>query len=350
MVSKKYVPNSLTNKDTIKQKKYLIKSRKLYKKGLYYKRPKIKSFKSKISPHIIKARKLYSIKSIKPSKELAQKTKCSITGLKKIVKKGMGAYYSSGSRPSQSAESWGIARLASAITGGKSSKVDYNLLKKYCTNSSKALKMATKLKSVVKNKVSLNGGGSKGNPPKRNKKNELIFDDVIDKYPQFKPNLSPQEIFKLGSFGGTYFRPIKSNVVNKQLKNQHKEYQKYGWFNLDISTYVTSQVCNLKVNKYGVKSGTSLDFWESKGWINKIDPYGWFQWYCRFYVGRRCYDDDRQINRWIKFSGETSGRWRLRLINMCKNKNAKYNDISISPVIRQGLQHWAYVITKDDLK
>jgi hypothetical protein len=352
MVSKKYVPNSLTNIDSKKQTESLRKSRKLYKKGIYYVRPKIKSFKSKISPHILKARKLYSIKSIKPSKELAKKTKCSMTGLKKIVKKGMGAYYSSGSRPSQSAESWGIARLASAITGGKSSKVDYHLLKKYCSNNSKALKMASKLKSVVTNKVSLNGGGSKnkGKPPKRNKKNEIIFEDVIDKYPQFKPNLSPKEIFKLGSFGGTYFRPIKSKVVNKQLKNQHKEYKKYGWFNLDESKYVTSQVCNPSLNKYGVKSGTSLDFWESKGWINKIDPYGWFQWYCRFYVGRRCYDDDRQINRWIKFAGEKSGRWRLRLINMCKKKKTRYDDISISPVIRQGLQHWAYVITKDDLK
>ena len=353
MVPKKYIPNSLTNKDTIKQKKALIKSRKLYKKGKYHVRPKIKSFKSKISRHIVKARKLYSIDSIKPSQKLAKKTNCSITGLKKIVKKGMGAYYSSGSRPSQTAESWGFARLASAITGGKSSKVDYHLLKKYCSNNSKALKMASKLKSVVKDKVSLNGGRSKnkGKSPKRNKKNELIFEDVIVKYPQFKPNLSPKEIFRLGSFGGTYFRHIKSTVVNKQLKDQHKEYKKYGWFNnLDEEKYVTSEACNLKINKYGVKSGTSLDFWESKGWIKEIDPYGWFQWYCRFYAGRRCYDDDRQINRWIKFAGERSGRWRLRLINMCKNKNADYDDVTISPVIRQGLQHWAYVITKDDLK
>lgn len=357
MVPKKYIPNSLTNKDTIKQKKALRKSRKLYKKGIYYVRPKIKSFKSKISPHIVKARKLYSIDSIKPSQKLAKKTKCSITGLKKIVKKGIGAYYSSGSRPSQTGESWGIARLASAITGGKSSKVDYHLLKKYCSNNSKALKMASKLKSIVKDKISLKGGGnknktrSKNKKPKRNNKNELIFEDVIDKYPQFKPNLSPEEIFRLGSFGGTYFRPIKSSIVNKNLKDQHKEYKKYGWFkNLDEAKYITSEVCNTKINKYGVRSGTSLDFWESKGWIKEIDPYGWFQWYCRFYAGRRCYDDDRQINRWIKFAGEKSGRWRLRLINMCKNKKTTFDDFSISPVIRQGLQHWAYVITKDDVK
>ena len=348
MIPKHYIPQNLSNNNTKKQKKELLKSRKLYKKGIYYNRPKIKSFKSKISPHILKARKIYSIKSIKPSKELSKKTKCNIKGLKQIVKKGEGAYYSSGSRPSQTSKSWGIARLASTITGGKASKIDYHILKKFCKKNSKALHMSIPYKS---NK-SFNGGSkNKDKLPKRNNKNELIFEDVIGKYPQFKPNLSPEEIFRLGSFGGTYFRPITSTIVNKKLKNQHTEFKKHGWFkNLDISKYVTNKEPNIKLNKYGVKSGTSLEFWESKGWIKKIDPYGWFQWYCRFYVGRRSPDDDRQLNRWIKFAGEKSGRWRLRLINMCKKKKATHDDYNVSPVIRQGLQHWAYVITKDDLK
>ena len=81
---------------------------------------------------------------MKVNRELVKKTKCSRKGLRKIVNKGMGAYYSSGSRPNQTAESWGIARLGSAITGGPSSMVDYHILEKECKNDSIALKMAKK--------------------------------------------------------------------------------------------------------------------------------------------------------------------------------------------------------------
>ena len=142
----KYVPKTLSKKDKEKQRQMLKKSRNLYKKGIYYTRKKINSFKSKVSPHILKARKIYKIENIKPSKELAKKTKCSIQGLRKIVKKGMGAYYSSGSRPNQTAHSWGYARLASSITSGKSAAVDYNILKEGCKKNSKALKLANKAK------------------------------------------------------------------------------------------------------------------------------------------------------------------------------------------------------------
>jgi hypothetical protein len=95
-----------------------------------------------VSPHIIKAQKLYGTKII-PSKELAQKTGCSMNALKQIVKKGEGAYYSSGSRPSQTAHSWAYARLASAISGGKASKVDFHILKT-CNKTKKAYKLAIK--------------------------------------------------------------------------------------------------------------------------------------------------------------------------------------------------------------
>jgi hypothetical protein len=347
MVHKTYVPKSLSKNNKIKQKQYLKKSQKLYKNGDYFNRPKIKSFKSKESQHIIKAKKLYNIKSLIPSKKLAKKTKCSLEGLKAIVNKGRGAYYSSGSRPSQTSHSWAYARLGSAITGGKSSKIDYHILKEHCKPNSKALKLAYKTPKV-KNKISLDGGSIKNykNPP-RNNKNELIFKD----FPEFKPNLSPQQIFEMGSFGGTYFRHINSKVVNKKLINQHKEFIKYGWFkNLDIKKYITNNTCDPSINTYKVKSGLSLKEWENSGWIKPIDPYGWFQWYCRFYCGRRCEDDTRQIDRWIKYTGEKSGRWRIRLINMCKKKHKKYNDFSISPVIRQGLQHWGYRITASDVK
>ncbi len=146
MIPKKYVPKSLSKKDKSKQKKMLKKSQRMYKKKRYYTREKVKSFKSKKSNHIKNAEEIYKINSIKASKELAEKTGCSLKGLQEIVKKGQGAYYSSGSRPNQTAHSWGRARLASAITGGKSSQIDYHILKKYCSPGSKALKLANNSK------------------------------------------------------------------------------------------------------------------------------------------------------------------------------------------------------------
>ena len=151
MYPKKYVPKNLSKKDKSKQKKMLKRSKRLYKRGQYYEREKIKSFKSKKSPHVKKAEKIYKIDSVKASKELSDKTGCSVAGLKQIVKKGQGAYYSSGSRPNQTAHSWGRARLASAVTGGKSSQIDYHILEKYCKKNSKALRLAKN--SKFKNKI-----------------------------------------------------------------------------------------------------------------------------------------------------------------------------------------------------
>jgi hypothetical protein len=143
-VPQRYIPKGLSEKDTKKQKKYLRKSRKMYKKGKYYERPKVKTFKSRKSNHLKRAEKLYNVKKITPSNELARKTKCKRSALEKIVNKGRGAYFSSGSRPNQTGESWGLARLASAISGGNASISDYHVLKDGCKPSSKALKLARK--------------------------------------------------------------------------------------------------------------------------------------------------------------------------------------------------------------
>ena len=173
--------------------------------------------------------------------------------------------------------------------------------------------------------------------------------DIIYKdHPEFRPNLTPRQMFQLGSFGGTYWRPIHSGVTNKDYKNKHKKYPESWWVDIP-ENYLTSPICDKSINKYKVKSGTSLLFWECKGWMHKRDPYGWVMWYCEFHNGRRSDDDERQIKRWLNFAGP-KGRFRRRLINMCKEKNKKYDDYSVSPVIRQGLQHWAYQLTNKDFK
>lgn len=138
----RYLPRSLTFKDKEKQGKMLLKSRRLYKKNKYYTRKPVKSFHSKTSKHILKARQLYNVDKIGATDELSKKSGCSKTALKKIINKGAGAYFSSGSRPNQTAQSWGIARLASALTSGKAGAIDYDILNTGCKRGSKGYKMA----------------------------------------------------------------------------------------------------------------------------------------------------------------------------------------------------------------
>jgi hypothetical protein len=146
----RYVPTKITEKDKQKQVKMLIKSRKLYKQHKYFTRPKIASYKSKTSQHILNARKIYNIQHVKPGKELARKTGCTLAALNEIVRKGEGAFFSSGSRPNQSAASWGLARLASSLSGGKAAAVDFNILDKGCNHKGKAFILANKSRKKYK--------------------------------------------------------------------------------------------------------------------------------------------------------------------------------------------------------
>jgi hypothetical protein len=140
----RYIPRTLSKKDVRKQTRELLHSRKSYKKAKpqYYTRQHISSFHSKPSNHVSRARQIYKIESIVPSPELSRKTGCSVSALRQIMKKGEGAYYSSGSRPNQTAQSWGYARLASAITSGKSAAVDFSILEKGCKHNKPAYRMA----------------------------------------------------------------------------------------------------------------------------------------------------------------------------------------------------------------
>jgi len=159
-VPRHYIPKRLSKKDKEQQKRELKKSRKLYKQGKYHTRKRVKSFKSKPTSHAENVRRIYKMTDDKPIQlnKLVKKTHCSKKGLNLIIKKGMGAYYSSGSRPNQTAQSWGKARLYSAISGGPASRIDRTILEKYCKKTSKALRLAKNPKArTIRKKVQLGG-------------------------------------------------------------------------------------------------------------------------------------------------------------------------------------------------
>ena len=159
----------------------------------------------------------------------------------------------------------------------------------------------------------------------------------------FSPNKTPIEIIKEGAFGGTYFRNIYSGINEKWYKNSWKQFVQLK--NNDAKFYA-SDYYDVNGNKNVVKCGTSLRFWENKGWINKIDTYGCFLWYFRYWLGRRSKDDKRQINTWKKIVSSFRGK----LVKMIRDAGSKFNDysISISPKIRQILLHWGYELTEKD--
>lgn len=160
-------------------------------------------------------------------------------------------------------------------------------------------------------------------------------------HPEFQPNLTPRQIFEQGAFGGTYFRAIHSQITGKDYDNlQWQEFP----FLRDLDPKLLNKSMSefdVNINKYGVKSGTTLQYWEEKGWIVEQDPYGWVQWYCRFWMGRRSDDDARQIKRWLNFAGP-NGRFRKQLQNAVNAAGTTNFDSSIKPVVRQGLHQWAF--------
>ena len=144
----------------------------------------------------------------------------------------------------------------------------------------------------------------------------------------FGANKTSIEVIKEGAFGGTYFRDIDSSVNGKWYKKSWKEFDQLK--DIDQKFYC-SDYYDRSVNKYGVKCGTWLRSWENKGWINKIDPYDWFQWCFRYWLGRRSKDNERQINWWKR----VVSRFRDKLVKMNKDTGSKFDDYSISPKIRE---------------
>ena len=158
---------------------------------------------------------------------------------------------------------------------------------------------------------------------------------------KLSPNKTPIEIIKEGAFGGTYFRDNYSDINEKWDQNSWKEFIHLK--NIDAKFYA-SDYYYVNVNKYSVKCRTSLRFLENKGWINKIDPYGWFQWYFMYWLGRISKDDKRQINKRKKIVSRFIGK----LVKMIRNASSKFVDYSISLENRQTLLHWGYELIEKD--
>ena len=135
-------------------------------------------------------------------------------------------------------------------------------------------------------------------------------------HPEFRPQLSPKEMFELGVFGGKYMSDCTAEFP-------------VDWFE---KARLCSEIHDPELNLFGVNASQTLAEWRRKGWIYKEDPRGWFQWYCRYYMGRRCPDDERQIKRW------KSIRRHIGQIT----KNCRPLDLDCRPRQRQALLHWAY--------
>jgi hypothetical protein len=162
------------------------------------------------------------------------------------------------------------------------------------------------------------------------KKRKIIVSDLMQKgyvyyltepvgknfHPEFKPELTPQEMLELGVFGGRYMTDCTNEFPKSWFKNAK----------------LCPQMHNPKLNCFGVNASQPLRVWAQKNWLYHEDPRGWFQWYCRYYMGRRCPDDRRQIKRW---------KAMRRHISQIRN-NCGEGDIKCRPKQRQALLHWAY--------
>lgn len=136
---------------------------------------------------------------------------------------------------------------------------------------------------------------------------------------EFKPELTPQEMLEIGVFGGNYF--YGSGALD--------EYPKAWFTNAKLSK---DETYDKELNYFKIKASKPRAYWIEKGWIKDQDPRGWFQWYCRYYMGRRSEDDERQIKRWKMMK-----RHIAQVI-----KNCEPEDEGCRPRQKQALLHWAY--------
>ena len=176
-------------------------------------------------------------------------------------------------------------------------------------------------------------------------------------HPTFTPNKSPLEMLREGCFGGSYFRPLYSRYLGTTIENDWKELPEEWIQGLDVNRYLTNPEYDPEVNKFKVKCGQSIEEWELAGWINHTyDVWGWFQWYCRFFQGRRCDDDERQVSRWAKCVGP-KGRWRSLLMKKYVSLGVRevFDDgeeeegSEVSPVMHQTCHQWGWEVRQEGL-
>ena len=133
---------------------------------------------------------------------------------------------------------------------------------------------------------------------------------------EFRPELTPKDMLELGVFGGKYMTDCADEFPAD-------------WFD---NARLCAERHDPELNFFCINASQPLSEWRRKGWIYDDDPRGWFQWYCRYYVGRRCADDDRQIKRWRGMR-----RHIAQII-----KNCQRGDLYCRRKQRQALLHWAY--------
>jgi hypothetical protein len=190
-------------------------------------------------------------------------------------------------------------------------------------------------------------------PPDRDETGVLHFAS----HPDFTPNKTPAEVLREGAFGGSYFRPLYSKRLRATISGDHAELPDDWTAGLDVARYLIAPEYDADANKFKVACGQSIEEWEAAGWIDhRFDVRGWFQWYCRFYRGRRCDDDERQVGRWKRCVGST-GRWRRMLLKKYVaagvrevwDDGADEDAPEVSPVMHQTCHHWAFEVTQDVL-
>ncbi|KAL2072896.1 hypothetical protein VTL71DRAFT_12239 [Oculimacula yallundae] len=214
-------------------------------------------------------------------------------------------------------------------------------------------KPAVPIENLKELKESWTSWEQAGSSPTRDEAGVFHFES----HPDFTPNKSPEEMLREGCFGGSYFRPLYSKHLDTTISNDYRELPTAWVDGLHVDTYLASPTYDPDVNKFKVACGQTIEQWELAGWINHAyDVRGWFQWYCRFFMGRRCPDDDRQVSRWKKCVGST-GRWRRMLLK--KYVSAGVRDVfddgeeddqqEVSPVMHQTCHHWAFCVTQEVL-